>query len=83
MADNEQILELYFPYKGIELNLAYTKQPVMTTPIMANCRVRDASENMARGGQRSGTEKAFAEQVGGDHPVLKILEVNTTYMSSV
>ncbi len=75
------VLELYFPFKGISQNLAFKNQTPLTSPILLNVRLRDVAENRARGGQRPGMSKAFDEQVGGNQPVLKMIRVNTTYIS--
>lgn len=79
----EAVFELYFPLKGYNASAAYKNQPLLTTPMICNCRVRDVSENRSRGGQRPGTDKAFAEQVGTTQPVLKMVSINTTYIKPV
>jgi hypothetical protein len=80
---DELVKELFFPFSGYALNVAYKNQQLATSPLLLNIRLRDVSENMARGGQRPGMDKAFDEQVGDDQPVLKIITINTTYISPV
>ncbi len=77
---DELVKELFFPFSGYALNLAYKNQQQMTTPLMLNARIREVSENKAMGGQRPGMDKAFTEQVGDNQPVLKIVTINTTYI---
>jgi hypothetical protein len=82
MAEKENrdaVLELYFPM-GISEAVAYSHQPALTTPIILNSRIRDVSENRARGGQREGLKKVFDEQVGTDRPVLRIVTIVNTFI---
>jgi hypothetical protein len=83
MANNEAkegVLEILFPFKGYNTSTAHKNQPSLSTSIILNCRIKDVSENRARGGQRPGLSKAFDEQVGTTQPVLKMVSINTTYI---
>jgi hypothetical protein len=80
MADQSQVLDVVFPYKGVNQAVAYMKQPPITTHLMKNMRVKDVSEQRARGGQRPGTKKVSTDQIGSTKPVLKIVQVATTYI---
>ena len=77
---SEGVLELTFPAQGLSENLAYKDQPPLTTPIMANMRLRSVFENRAGGGQREGMVKAFTTQIAVDKPVLKIVVVTNTFL---
>jgi hypothetical protein len=74
-------LQLFFPFKGLNDAMAYKDQIPLTTPLIANCRVKDVEENRARGGQRPGMSKVFAEQVGSEKPILKIVLCTNTYIT--
>jgi hypothetical protein len=83
MADKEnpqQVLEMYFPFKGFDKSTA-SKDPIpLTSPFLLNVRVRDVSENRIRGGQRPGLKKAFTTQAGEDRPVIKMVSCTNTYI---
>jgi hypothetical protein len=79
----ELVKELFFPFSGYAVNVAYKNQQIATSPLLLNVRLRDVSENMVRGGQRPGMDKAFAEQIGNNQPVLKMVTINTTYISPI
>jgi hypothetical protein len=84
MANTDELVQtLFFPFSGYALNAAYKNQQQLTSPVMLNVRLRDVSENMARGGQRPGLDKAFAEQVGDNQPILKLVTINTTYITAI
>lgn len=80
MADQGQVLTVQFPFKGINQAVAYMQQPSITTHLMKNMRVKDTSEQRARGGQRAGTKKVSDDQIGSTKPVLKIVQIVTTYI---
>lgn len=73
-------MEIQFPFQGLHQGLASEKQPPMTTPHAKNVRPFDVDEERGRGGQRPGLIKAYDTQVGGEHPVLKIVAIATTYI---
>ncbi|GAG00462.1 unnamed protein product [marine sediment metagenome] len=73
-------MEISFPFSGLHQGLAAEKQPPMTTPHAKNVRAFDIAEERGRGGQRPGFVKAYTTQIGGAHPVLKIVTINTTYI---
>jgi hypothetical protein len=77
----EQVKELFFPFKGFNESGSYKSQLGVTSPLVANVRVRDVAENRARGGQRPGLSKALAEQAGEDRPVIKMLTCTNTYIN--
>lgn len=52
----------------------------MTTPHAKNVRAFDVIEERGRGGQRPGFVKAYDTQIGGAHPVLKIVTIAVTYI---
>jgi hypothetical protein len=81
MADAGQTLTVSFPFKGCNQAVAYMQQPPITTHLMKNMRVKDASEQRARGGQRAGLTKVSTDQIGSTKPVLKIIQVATTYIA--
>ena len=76
----EQVLQLYFPFKGFDKSASYKDQIQLTSPFMVNVRIRDVSENRVRGGQRAGQKKVFETQAGGDRPVIKLVSVTNTYI---
>lgn len=78
MGDND--IEIQFPFRGLHQGLAAEKQPPMTTPHAKNIRAFDVEEEKSRGGQRPGLVKAYTTQIGGAHPVLKIVTIAVTYI---
>ena len=82
MANQDDTFEIFFPYKGLNETAAYSHQPELTSPLIMNTRVRDFSENRARGGQRLGLSKVFNTQAGSDRPVIKIVQITNTYIKS-
>ena len=73
-------MEIQFPFSGLHQGLAASKQPPMTTPHAKNVRAFDIAEERGRGGQRPGFVKAYTTQIGGTHPVLKIVTISVTYI---
>lgn len=73
-------MELPFPIMGLHEGLSTEHQPPTTTPYCKNVRPFDVDEERGRGGQRPGFVKAFTTQIGGEHPVLKIAAIATTYI---
>lgn len=71
-------MRILFPIDGLNEGVAMTDQPPTTSPALQNVRPYDIEER--RGGQRRGLEKAYTTQVGGDHPVIGIITVATTYI---
>ena len=74
-------MELPFPFAGLHEGLAAAKQPAMTTAYAKNVRPFDVEEERARGGQRPGFIKAYTTQVGGEHPVIAIGTIATTFIT--
>jgi len=58
-------LEFLYPFKGIDENWAFRRQPEGTTPDALNVRPFDGLEHRARGGQRGGLSKYVADTVNG------------------
>ena len=80
MADKGQIITVQFPFRGVNEAVAYMNQPPLTTHLMQNMRVKDVAEQRARGGQRPGLTKVSETQIGSNKPVLKMVQVATTYI---
>lgn len=59
----EQIVPFLFPIRGLNENWARHDQPGLTTPDLLNVRVYDR-QGRARGAQRPGTRKLFADPLG-------------------
>ena len=73
-------MELPFPFAGLHEGLPAERQPPATSPLLSNVRPYDVEEGRARGGQRPGFVKAYTTQIGGEHPVLYIGTISTTYI---
>jgi hypothetical protein len=67
---------------GLHEGLAADKQPPMTTPYAKNVRPFDVEEERARGGQRPGFVKAYTTQIGGEHPVIAMGVIATTFITA-
>ena len=83
MADKEpkeEVLQLYFPFRGFNKSASYKDQMQLTSPFMVNVRIRDVSENRVRGGQRAGQKKVFTTQAGADRPVIKLVSCTNTFI---
>jgi hypothetical protein len=74
-------MELYFPVLGLYEGTPVEKQPIRTSPHLQNVRPTDVSDERIRGGQRPGLVKAYDTQIGGDHPVLVMVQIATTYIT--
>lgn len=81
--ENNDILEIYFPAKGLNEASGYSRQPELTSPFMINVRLKDSVENRDRGGSRMGLSKVFTTQAGSDRPVVKIVQCVNTYVQPV
>jgi hypothetical protein len=73
-------MELPLPIKGYHVGGVAKKQPPFTSCSMRNFRPFDAEEERGRLGQRPGTVKAFDTQVGGDHPIIRMVQIATIYI---
>ena len=73
-------MKFRFPIKGLHKGLAAEDQPPATSPVLQNVRAFDVSDERVRGGQRPGLKKAYDTQVGGEHPVIGIVTITTTYI---
>ena len=76
-------MELGFPSSGLHEGLAVEQQPPTTSPHLKNVRPFDVEEERVRGGKRPGLVKAYTTQVGGEHPVLRITMIASTYITPV
>jgi len=73
-------VELRFSIHGLHEGVAAEDQPQLTSFSLRNVRPFDVEAERIRGGQRPGFVKAFSTRVGGDHPVIAMCQVNTTYI---
>jgi len=73
-------MEIAFPLSGLHEGMAFEHQPPTTSPYLKNVRAFDVEEERVRGGQRPGLAKAYDTRIGGDHPVLLIVTIATTYI---
>ena len=72
-------MKLSFPSKGLHKGLPNEEQPTATSPSLQNVRAHDVDEER-RGGQRAGLKKAYTTQVGGEHPIIGMITITTTYI---
>ncbi len=68
----EQLIDLTFPVKGIDLSGAFGSQAQGTTPIGQNVRAYESGTARARGGQRPGLAKYIAAQVSGANVIQEL-----------
>lgn len=71
------------PVLGLHRGLPAAEQPQATSFDLVNVRPYDIMSERIRLGQRPGLTKAYTTQVGGDHPVLYLVSVTTTYIEPV
>ena len=76
-------MKLPLPIKGYHVGGVVKEQVPLTSPSMRNVRPFDAEEERARLGQRPGLKKAFDTQVGGDHPIIRMVQIATIYIEPV
>ena len=69
-------VEVSFPMKGLDVSGPVTEQPEGTSAVLQNVRGYDAIAEMDRGGQRSGTTRAYDGEV--DSFVQRIDQVVTS-----
>jgi hypothetical protein len=74
-------MKLDFPILGLHQGLPAADQPLQTSPLINNCRPTDVTEDRIRGGQRPGLKKAYDTQIGGTHPVIAMVQIDTTYIT--
>lgn len=69
-----------FPVNGVDKGQVTSMQPPGTAPAMNNVRVYDVLDNRARGGQRPGLDKQYAQLIGGAgavyNPIIEMLSVS-------
>lgn len=73
-------MEIPFPVMGLHEGGPYEKQPPGTTPACRNVRPFDVDKSRIRGGQRPALVKAFSTRVVGDHPIVGMVQIATTYI---
>ncbi len=73
-------MKLQFPIQGLHKGAPVEDQPPTTSPSLQNVRAFDVTDERIRGGQRGGLEKAYTTQVGGEHPILGMVTITTTYI---
>ena len=73
-------MELPFPIQGLNESLPAEKQPMLTSPSLQNARPFDVRKDKYRGGQRPAIIKAYSTRVAGDHPIIVMMQINTTYI---
>ena len=64
-----------FPARGVDVSHALEGQPEGTCPDARNVRTFEVNEERARGGQRPGTEKAFATLMSSDANTPRVEEI--------
>lgn len=73
-------MKIDFPKDGLHEGFAAASQPPTTSPSMRNVRPYDVEEGRIRGGQRPAVVKAYSTQVAGDHPIIGMIQIATTYI---
>ncbi len=69
-----------FPILGLHEGLPTTEQPMRTSFSIQNCRPFDISDERVRGGQRPGTALAYSTRIVGDFPIIRMVEIVSTYI---
>lgn len=76
---NKQVVELTFPFNGLNENIS-TRRPIEdTTPDALNVRPYDPIDNRKRGGQRPGTDKYVAAQLNGNNAIQRIDQLTVAF----
>ncbi len=78
-----QIIELPFPFSGINETEAKRRQPKGTTPDCLNVRPFDPIAGDRRGGQRGGIDKYVAAQINGVNSIQVIDQLDTALDSTL
>lgn len=73
-------MELPAPIKGYHVGAAAKDQPPLTSPSMINIRPYDAEKERTRIAKRPAVVKAFDTRVGGDHPIIRMVQIATVYI---
>ena len=69
-------MKVPFPLQGIDKGRSTSEQPMATSADLNNVRPYDTLDNRARGGQRPGLDKKYAQQIGGAaSPIVAICSV--------
>ena len=70
-----QPIEIAFPFKGIDENWAFRRQPKGSSPDALNVRPYDVYDRRLRGGQRGGHAKYLADAVNGSEAIQALAQV--------
>ena len=81
LARRKKDSELLPPLAGLQENLSFEQKPPYSSPLILNCRPYDVDETRARMGQRPGIVKYDDTQLGGDHPIIAMEQIITTFIS--
>ena len=73
-------MDIKFPVNGLHEGVAAEDQPPLTTPSCRNVRPFDVEKDKYRGGQRPAIVLAYSTQVAGDHPIIGMCQIATTYI---
>jgi hypothetical protein len=73
IAGQEQLVDMVFPVKGVDLSQAFGVQPQGTTPVGVNVRAYEPATARARGGARPGLSRYIPAQVGGSPALIQDL----------
>ncbi len=73
-------MRVSFPSLGLREAVAAQDQEVGTSFSLQNVRPYDTEDERIRGGQRPGTVLAYSTQIVGDHPVIALTSIVTTYI---
>ena len=73
-------MKIPFPVEGLSEGMPSSEQPLRTSFSLSNVRPYDVSDERVRGGQRPGTTLAYDTRVVGDHPVIYMSQIVTTYI---
>jgi hypothetical protein len=74
-------MEIQLPVDGLFEAGTYEQQPDTTSPNLMNVRAVDTEKNRKRLCKRPGFIQAYSTQIAGDHPVIAITQIATTYIT--
>ncbi len=75
----EQLVNVSFPFKGLDESMALSQQPKLTTPSCLNVRAVDRRTGRLSGGSRSGISKYLSSQISGDDSIQEITHVTLAH----
>jgi hypothetical protein len=73
----EELTDLAFPLRGVDVSTEFALQPPGTTPAGANCRSAEPGTDRARGGRRPGLAKYIPTQPSGANEIQHLAAVVT------